>query len=61
MSEKFGEVIDKLDNLAHALQLPLKDSMHVNQLRRELPEVVKELKAAYVFEFVENPWEGEPE
>jgi hypothetical protein len=57
MSDKFGEAIDKLENLAFALKMPLRDSMHVNQLRTALPEVVAELKAAYVHEFGDNPWE----
>jgi hypothetical protein len=62
MSEQnnFGELIDTLDNLSHAIKLPIKDSMHVDQMRRQLPELVKSFKAAYVHEFGENPWEGEP-
>lgn len=59
-SDDFGALIDRLDNLAHALKLPLKDSMHVTQLRIELPNLVKDFKAAYVNEMGENPWEGGP-
>ena len=55
--EQFGEQIDKLDNLASALKLPLRAEMHVTQLKMALPEVVDALKKAYVFEFGDNPWE----
>jgi hypothetical protein len=60
-TENLGTLIDRLDNLAHALQLPLKDSMHVGQLRVELPNLVKDFKAAYVNEIGDNPWEDGPE
>lgn len=55
--EDLGTLIDRLDNLAHALQMGLPDSMHVGQLRVALPNLVKDFKAAYAEEFGENPWE----
>jgi hypothetical protein len=55
--DQFGEQIDRLDNLASALTLPLRAEMHVTQLKSALPEVVAALKEAYVFEFGDNPWE----
>lgn len=58
--EDLGTLIDRLDNLAHALQMPLQDSMHVSILRESLPKLVKDFKAAYANELHENPWEGEP-
>ena len=60
MNEKYenlGLAIDRVDNLAHALQMPLPDKMHVEQLRSTLPEVVAELKAGFVEATGENPWE----
>lgn len=57
MSELFGEAIDQLENLKGALQLPLRAEMHVTQLKQALPEVIEKLKAAYVHEFGDNPWE----
>jgi hypothetical protein len=57
MSDQFGEAIDQLENLNGALQLPLRAEMHVNQLKLALPEVIEKLKAAYVHEFGDNPWE----
>jgi septation ring formation regulator EzrA len=54
--ENLGQAIDRLDNLVHALQLPLSAQMHVDALRSNLPEVVKELKEAYEKLTDENPW-----
>jgi hypothetical protein len=54
--ERLGLLIDKVDNLAHALQLPLPASMHVEQLRTALPEAVKELKESFIDITGENPW-----
>jgi len=42
--EKLGQLIDKIDNFAHALKLALPAEMHVEQLRKSLPECVAELK-----------------
>jgi hypothetical protein len=57
MAKDFGELIDTLDNLAHALQLPLRPEMHVEQLRARLPELVNDFKAVFVESTGENPWE----
>jgi hypothetical protein len=57
--EDLGVLIDRLDNLAHVLQMRVSDSMHVSQMRLALPNLVKDFKAAYVKEIGENPWEGE--
>ncbi len=56
-----GTLIDRLDNLAHALKMRLPSDMHVEQMRIALPALVKDFKAAYVKELGENPWEGEPD
>ena len=55
--EELGKAIDRLDNFAHGLVLPLPDALHVKVLRDALPEVVKELKAWFVAVTGENPWE----
>jgi hypothetical protein len=52
-----GEAIDRVDNLAHALQLPLAPESHLQNLRVALPEAVQQLKDAYVRLFNVNPWE----
>lgn len=55
--EELGQAIDRVDNLAHALKLPLSPNMHVDQLRAALPEAVADLKAAFVKLTGDNPWE----
>lgn len=55
-AERLGIAIDRVDNLAHVLNLPLKPELHVKCLRDGLPEVVVELKAAFVEAIGENPW-----
>jgi hypothetical protein len=57
MSEQIAEMIDRLENLNGALQLPLRAEMHVQQLKLALPGVIAKLKEAYIFEFNDNPWE----
>jgi len=59
--EDLGTLIDRLDNLAHALKMALPASMHVEQMRLALPNLVKDFKAAYVHEMGENPWDGQPD
>lgn len=54
--EEMGLLIDRLDNLAHALVMPLPLSMHVDSLRQSLPEVVREMKSAFVKLTNEDPW-----
>lgn len=55
--EMLGRAIDRVDNLTYALQLPVPDKMHVEQLRTILPEVVAELKSGFVALTGRNPWE----
>jgi hypothetical protein len=60
MEEKFetlGQLIDSLDNFAHALKMPLPPQMHVEVLSKSLPEKVKELKSVFVEITGENPWD----
>lgn len=54
--ENLGQAIDRVDNLAHALILPRPPQIHLDSLRSNLPEVVKELKKAYEEVTGENPW-----
>lgn len=59
MEDKFeilGLLIDELDNLAHALKLPLPPQMHIEQIGIALPEKVKKLKEVYVEITGDNPW-----
>lgn len=58
--EILGQAIDKVDNLAHGLQLPMPGDFHVKQLKSLLPDAVRELKRGFVAVTGENPWEGQP-
>ncbi len=54
--EKLGLIIDGIDNLSHALKIPLPPAMHVEQLSKALPEKVQELKDVFIEITGENPW-----
>jgi len=54
--ELLGRAIDRVDSLAHGLQLPMSSDFHIRQLKVLLPEVVEELKAGFVGVTSENPW-----
>jgi hypothetical protein len=54
--ERLGMAADTLDNLLHALNLPLPPAMHVAQLKAALPDLVKALREVYVAETGDNPW-----
>lgn len=56
-TEKLGLAIDRLENMAAALTLPLPAEMHVDQFRKTLPEIIKELKEGFIEATGENPWE----
>ena len=56
-SEEFGEIIDRIDNLLFALELPMPAEFHVNQMKHELSDMSEKLKRIYVEEEGENPWE----
>ena len=55
--DEFAEVIEKIDNLLAAMEIPVPAEFHVNQMKRELREVSDKLKQIYVEEEDENPWE----
>ena len=54
--DEFAEVIDTIDNLLGALELPMPAEFHVKQMKRELKEVSEKLKRIDVEEEDENPW-----
>jgi vacuolar-type H+-ATPase subunit F/Vma7 len=55
--EKLGQAIDRVDNMLHALVLPLPPQMHIDSFKSILPEIVKELKEGYSEVTGENPWD----
>lgn len=54
--DEFAEVVDTIDNLLGALELPMPAEFHVKQMKHELKEVSEKLKQIYVEEEDENPW-----
>jgi hypothetical protein len=42
--DEFAEVIERIDNLRGALEIPMPAEFHVNQMKRELEEVSDKLK-----------------
>lgn len=55
--DEFAEIIERIDNLRGALEIPMLVEFHINQMKRELKEVSDKLKRIYVEEEDENPWE----
>lgn len=55
--EALGREIDNLDNLSHAIHLPMPAQFHVDQLKAALPKKVAALRAVFVRLTGENPWE----
>jgi hypothetical protein len=55
--EKLGTLIDDIENLSFALQTNMSAELHVEQLKKILPEKVQEMKDVFVKITGENPWE----
>ncbi|MGN7786792.1 hypothetical protein ACTJIJ_19825 [Niabella sp. 22666] len=58
-SEEFGRTIDRIDNLAAGLNMPLPPQMHIDQLKKILPDISADLKKVFTEIFEENPWTDE--
>lgn len=58
--ELLARAIERLDNVTHALELPMPDTFHIGQMKAILPEVVSDLKKWYAEVVGENPWADEP-
>lgn len=56
LADEFGRLIDSLDNLAHALTMPIPAHIHMDAMKSSLPEKVAAFKAIYVKATGENPW-----
>lgn len=54
--DEFAEVIDTIDTLLGAMEIPMPAEFHVKQMKRELKEVSEKLKRIYVEEEDEDPW-----
>lgn len=55
--DRIGRLADKIDNYLVAISLPMTPEFHLKQLKIELEEVSKELKAIYKEITGESPWE----
>lgn len=42
--DEFAEVIERIDNLRGALEIPMPVEFHVNQMKRELEEGIRQIK-----------------
>lgn len=54
--ETLGQLIDDLEDLTFALNIPMSDGFHVEQLKKILPKKVKDLKKSFIEITGENPW-----
>ena len=59
--DALGQDIDTLDNLAHALLLPMPAEFHVKQLKSSLPELIEKMKNHFADAFGWDPWEYHPD
>lgn len=59
--DALGQDIDTLDNLAHALLLPMAPEFHVKQLKSSLPGLIEKFKNHFADAFGWDPWEGHPD
>lgn len=55
--ELLGRTIDRLDNVAHALALPMSADFHIRQMNQLLPGIIADLKKYFAEVTGENPWE----
>ncbi|PLP96953.1 hypothetical protein [Cupriavidus pauculus] len=55
--EQLGQLVDRLDAIGHALQIPMPAQMHVDNLKFVLPDLVVELKDVFVRVTGQSPWD----
>jgi len=55
--EELAETVDTLNNLFHALQMPVPAEIHVKAMREKVPEIMKKIKNAYLYLGGENVWD----
>jgi hypothetical protein len=54
--KKLGNLVDRIDNLVHAGDIPMLDATRVKALGEALPDLHSELKTLYVEIAGEDPW-----
>lgn len=55
-AEDLGKAADTVDNLIHAMMLPMPATVHLQALKESLPALRDRLRAIYIAETGENPW-----
>jgi hypothetical protein len=55
--EEIGQLIDRLDNLCSAMELPMPAELHLKALKESLPNVRDDLQLIYIDAGGENHWE----
>lgn len=56
-NERFGMLIDSIDNLKAAAETPLPAKIHLEHINAILPELSAEFKKLFIEITGENPWE----
>jgi len=55
--DRFSQIINELENLRYALNMPIDDRIHVQCLRNALPEKIEALKIVYIQITGEDLWD----
>jgi hypothetical protein len=55
--EELGQLIDSIESLACALELPMSAFVHLQQMKKLLPEKVQEFKDVFLEITGNNPWD----
>ncbi len=55
--ERIAELTDELENLVHAMNIPMPASFHLEQLKKQLPIKINLIRSYITDETGENPWE----
>lgn len=59
ISDRIGELKDKISNLRGAMEIPMPAEFHLKQLKSELIEIEEQLKSTYIELSDCNPWREE--
>ena len=59
--QALGELLDTIDSIKHALNMPVPDLIHVEAMRGILPDLTNAIKEVYFDEGGEDVWNDKPE
>lgn len=57
IAHDLGELADNIDNVISATNLPMPAEFHLNQIKQNMNDWLKELKKIYIELTGENAWE----